>query len=209
MADQPVHALREIDLTIVEGEMVAIMGPSGSGKTTFMNIVGCLDRPTSGEYLLSGKEVGSMSDNELAALRNGSLGFVFQSFNLMPRRTALGNVELPLAYSPAAGKGRALAALAAVGLSDRTGHRPSELSGGQQQRVAIARAIVNDPVLVLADEPTGNLDSQTGEEIMSLFKDLNASGKTILIVTHEPSIAEHCRRVIRFQDGRVESDSGG
>ncbi len=207
MGDQVVHALRALDLTIDEGEFVAIMGPSGSGKSTFMNLLGCLDRPSSGEYLLNGEAVARMGDNELADVRNRYLGFIFQNFNLLPRTSAIKNVELPLMYANAKNRiERSKAALQKVGLGQRMDHKPSELSGGQQQRVAIARAIVNDPGLLLADEPTGNLDSHTSEEIMALFQDLNQQGKTVVIVTHEEDIALHCKRIIRFRDGRVQVD---
>ena len=207
MGDQVVHALRALDLTIEKGEFVAIMGPSGSGKSTFMNLLGCLDRPSKGEYYLNGEEVARMGDNDLADVRNRYLGFIFQNFNLLPRTSAIKNVELPLMYANAKNRTeRAKKALEMVGLAQRMDHKPSELSGGQQQRVAIARAIVNDPVLLLADEPTGNLDSRTSEEIMALFQDLNREGKTVVIVTHEEEIALHCKRVIRFKDGRVLVD---
>jgi putative ABC transport system ATP-binding protein len=207
MGDQVVHALRALDLTIEQGEFVAIMGPSGSGKSTFMNLLGCLDRPSKGEYFLNGEAVARMGDNELADVRNRYLGFIFQNFNLLPRTSAVKNVELPLMYANAKNRTeRAKAALELVGLGQRMDHKPSELSGGQQQRVAIARAIVNEPVLLLADEPTGNLDSRTSEEIMALFQDLNRQGKTVVIVTHEEEIALHCKRVIRFKDGRVLVD---
>jgi len=207
MGDMVVHALRQASVTIHEGEFVAIMGPSGSGKSTFMNLIGCLDRPSSGEYLLNGENVSQMSDNQLADVRNRLIGFVFQQFNLLPRTSALKNVELPLLYSNRKDRsGLAKAALEKVGLGQRIGHRPNELSGGQQQRVAIARAIVNDPVLLLGDEPTGNLDSRTSEEIMALFQDLNRQGKTVIIVTHEEDIARHCKRIIRFRDGRIVQD---
>ncbi len=207
MGDVVVHALRDVDITIEEGEFVALMGPSGAGKSTFMNLVGCLDRPSGGEYYLKGENVANMNDNQLADIRNKYIGFVFQNFNLLPRTSAVKNVELPLMYAGAKDRTpRALAALDKVGLAQRSHHKPSELSGGQQQRVAIARAIVNDPVLIFGDEPTGNLDSRTSVEIMALFQELNEQGKTVIIVTHEQEIAEHSKRIIRFKDGRVVSD---
>jgi len=207
MGDMVVHALRDVDMTVQEGEFIAIMGPSGSGKSTFMNLVGCLDRPTRGQYLLNGEPVATLDDNSLADIRNRYLGFVFQTFNLLPRTTALRNVELPLMYAGVKNRSeRAMQALDRVGLTQRATHKPNELSGGQQQRVAIARAIVNDPLLILGDEPTGNLDSRTSEEIMLLFQDLNAQGKTVMIVTHEHDIAQHCKRIIWFRDGRLVSD---
>ncbi len=210
MGEVEVHALRGATLTIDRGEVVSIMGPSGSGKSTMMNILGCLDRPTSGTYTLDGSEVSKMSSDELAVIRNRKVGFVFQSFNLLPRSTALSNVELPMRYAGVtSGRDeRAKAALIAVGLGDRAHHRPTELSGGQQQRVAIARALINDPAIVMADEPTGNLDSKSGDEIMELILNLNKEkGTTIIIVTHDPKIAQMTQRVIRLSDGVVvESD---
>lgn len=206
---EEVHALRGVDLAIAPNEYVALMGPSGSGKSTLMNILGCLDTPTAGSYHLTGTDVSSMNANQLAEIRNGRIGFVFQTFNLLPRSTALQNVELPLIYSGLRRRirrSKAAEVLERVGLADRMTHRPTELSGGQCQRVAIARALANDPSLLLADEPTGNLDSRTGEEIMALFNELHAEGNTVLLVTHEPDIAQQAKRLIRIHDGRIDSD---
>ena len=207
MGEVEVHALRGVSFVIQRGEVVSIMGPSGSGKSTLMNTLGCLDRPTSGEYVLDGEPVASLSDDQLASVRNRKVGFVFQSFNLLSRQTAITNVELPLRYSGTTNgrRERAMEALRAVGLEDRMTHRPYELSGGQQQRVAIARAIVNTPAIIMADEPTGNLDSKVGQEIMSLLLNLNKeSGTTLIIVTHDPTIAEQTQRVIRLRDGLLD-----
>jgi putative ABC transport system ATP-binding protein len=206
LGPQQIYALRGVNLTIEPGEYVAIMGPSGSGKSTLMNIVGCLDTPSSGSYLLDGVPVETLNDDELAAIRNRKIGFVFQTFNLLARTTALQNVELPLVYAKitrAERRERAEEALIAVGLKDRMGHQPNELSGGQRQRVAIARALVNKPSLLLADEPTGNLDSQTGREILDLFHELHGRGNSIIMVTHEDDVAQEAKRIVRIKDGRV------
>ena len=209
IGEEVVHALRGVDLSIKPNEYVAIMGPSGSGKSTLMNIVGCLDTPTEGSYDLNGKAVSDMTDDELAEVRNKEIGFVFQNFNLLARSDSLHNTELPLIYSGVSRKKRrdmAIAAMEAVGLAERMHHKPSELSGGQRQRVAIARALVNDPSIILADEPTGNLDSKTGEEIMEIFEILHEKGNTIILVTHEKYIADHASRIVHILDGQVDSD---
>jgi len=209
MGTELIHALQGVSIEIERGEYVAIMGPSGSGKSTLMNLIGCLDTPSQGSYLLNGKQVSEMNDDELARIRNEEIGFVFQTFNLLPRATALHNVELPLIYAgvPAKVRGeRAAQALDKVELADRKTHRPNQLSGGQRQRVAIARALVNNPSILLADEPTGNLDSKTGVEIMSLFARLHEAGNTIVLVTHEPEVAAHAHRAIHIRDGQVEKD---
>ncbi len=209
MGVEEVHALQEVSITIEDNEYVAIMGPSGSGKSTMMNVLGCLDTPTSGEYHLAGEDVSKMNDDQLAEIRNQKIGFVFQTFNLIPRASVFHNVELPLVYGGVAPAQRAdmtNAAIGKVALEDRKTHKPSELSGGQRQRVAIARALVNNPAIILADEPTGNLDSVTGEEIMAIFDGLHKAGNTIILVTHEKDVAEHASRIIRLKDGRVESD---
>jgi len=209
MGEETIHALRGVSLRIHRNEYLAIMGPSGSGKSTLMNMLGCLDTPTAGHYEFSRKDVASMVDDELAAIRNQEIGFVFQTFNLLPRATALANVELPLIYAGVPRDERlerARQALENVGLGQRMDHRPNELSGGQRQRVAIARALVNKPSIILADEPTGNLDSRTGEEIMALFEQLYAQGNTLIVVTHEEDIARHSRRIVRLRDGLIESD---
>ena len=204
MGQNIIHALDNVSFEITAGDMVSIMGPSGSGKSTLMNILGCLDRPDSGRYVLAGDDVSRLSSNQLAEIRNRHIGFVFQTFNLLPRMTALENVELPLLYGAKKNpKQLAAAALNTVGLGDRMTHEPNQLSGGQRQRIAIARAIVTDPAIILADEPTGNLDSKTGEEILALFHDLNRKGRTVIIVTHEQEVAEHCVRQIYLRDGRI------
>ena len=209
MGSETVHALREVSVQIERGEYVAIMGPSGSGKSTLMNLLGCLDTPTAGKYELNGTDVSEMDDNDLAEIRNREIGFVFQTFNLLPRSNALHNVELPLIYGgmdSETRRERALQALSSVGLADRVHHKPNELSGGQRQRVAVARALVNNPSILLADEPTGNLDSKTGVEIMGLFEDLSNKGNTIIVVTHEEEVARHARRILRIRDGLIASD---
>ncbi|MDB4925439.1 ABC transporter ATP-binding protein [Mucilaginibacter sp.] len=204
-----IHALKSVSLTINKGEFVALMGPSGSGKSTLMNILGCLDTPTKGEYILNGINVSHMTDNELAEVRNSEIGFVFQTFNLLPRNTALDNVALPLVYAGISKENRqerAKKALENVGLGNRTDHRPNELSGGQRQRVAVARALINDPSIILADEPTGNLDTKTSIEIMGLLEDIHTKGNTIILVTHEEDIALHAHRIVRMRDGLIEND---
>lgn len=209
VGSEEVHALRDVSLKINKNEYLAIMGPSGSGKSTLMNMLGCLDTPTKGLYLFKDKNVSLMNDNDLATIRNKEIGFVFQTFNLLPRSDALHNVELPLIYAgvpKSERKERAAAALENVGLGDRMHHKPNELSGGQRQRVAIARALVTNPAIILADEPTGNLDSKTGEDIMHLFHEIHEAGNTIILVTHEEYIAEHAKRIVRLRDGLIESD---
>ena len=209
MGEETIHALRGVDMKIFRNEYLAIMGPSGSGKSTLMNMLGCLDTPTTGHYEFNKKDVAGMIDDELAEIRNREIGFVFQTFNLLPRATSLSNVELPLiyaGYSPSERRKRAIEALEKVGLGDRMHHKPNELSGGQRQRVAVARALVNNPSIILADEPTGNLDSKTGVEIMALFEELYELGNTIIVVTHEEEIALHAKRIVRLRDGLIESD---
>ncbi len=210
MGESVIHALRGVDIDIRRGEFVAIMGPSGSGKSTLMNLIGCLDTADAGDYTLNGQRVSSMKDRELAAVRNHEIGFVFQTFNLLQRATALHNVEMPLIYAGTARRDRrerAARALTRVGLTDRMTHKPGELSGGQRQRVAIARALVNDPSILLADEPTGNLDSSTAAEILGMFDELHSAGNTIVLVTHDESVARHAKRIIRLRDGNIEADS--
>jgi len=209
MGSEEIHALQGVSMQIERGEYVAIMGPSGSGKSTLMNLIGCLDTPTRGSYLLNGQQVRELEDDELARIRNEEIGFVFQTFNLLPRATALHNVELPLVYAGVSGpdrRARALDALARVELSDRVTHKPNELSGGQRQRVAVARALVNNPSILLADEPTGNLDSKTGLEILTLFERLHATGNTIILITHEADVAEYAHRAIHLRDGQIAQD---
>ncbi|MGB3607032.1 ABC transporter ATP-binding protein [Psychroserpens sp.] len=210
LGQETVHVLKGIDLDIATGDYVAIMGPSGSGKSTLMNLLGCLDTPTAGSYILNGKDVSQMSDDDLADIRNTEIGFVFQTFNLLPRTTALDNVALPMVYAGASKAERKLRAeqvLTDVGLADRMDHKPNQLSGGQRQRVAVGRALVNKPSIILADEPTGNLDSKTGYEIMNLFDEIHKAGNTVIMVTHEEDIAAHAKRVIRLRDGVIESDT--
>ncbi|MCJ8165224.1 ABC transporter ATP-binding protein [Pontibacter sp. E15-1] len=210
MGAETIHALKSVSITITKGEYVAFMGPSGSGKSTFMNIIGCLDTPTGGTYILNGNDVSNMTDNELAEVRNKEIGFVFQTFNLLPRQSSLDNVALPLIYAgygKSAREEKAQRALESVGLGTRGKHKPNELSGGQRQRVAIARALINNPSIILADEPTGNLDSKTSYEIMELFEDLHSKGNTIIMVTHEEDIAKYAHRIIRMRDGLIESDT--
>jgi putative ABC transport system ATP-binding protein len=212
MGAETIHALREVSLEIERGEYVAIMGPSGSGKSTLMNLIGCLDTPTSGKYELNGVQVSEMDDNQLAEIRNKEIGFIFQTFNLLPRSDALRNVELPLIYAGVPAEERrqiALDALRHVGLGDRVHHKPNELSGGQRQRVAVARALVNKPSILLADEPTGNLDTKTGNEILGLFEELSQKGNTLMVVTHEEDVARHARRIVRIRDGLIASDEKG
>ncbi|MET0760633.1 MAG: ABC transporter ATP-binding protein [Flavobacterium sp.] len=210
LGNEIVYVLKGIDLEINKGEYVALMGPSGSGKSTLMNLLGCLDTPTSGSYILNGKDVSQMKDDELAEIRNKEIGFVFQTFNLLPRTTALDNVALPMiyaGYSKSDRKARAEQVLTQVGLADRMDHQPNQLSGGQRQRVAVARALVNSPSIILADEPTGNLDSKTSVEIMNLFNEIHTNGNTVIVVTHEEEIAKHAHRIIRLRDGLIESDT--
>ena len=210
MGNETIHALRSVSINISKGEYVAFMGPSGSGKSTLMNIVGCFDTPSAGSYILNGKDVSNMTDNELAEIRNKEIGFVFQTFNLLPRSSSLENVALPLVYAgyrKSVREERAMQALESVGLGSRARHKPNELSGGQRQRVAIARAMVNDPSIILADEPTGNLDTKTSHEIMDLFENLYAKGNTIIMVTHEEDIAKYAHRIVRLRDGLIESDT--
>ena len=209
LGGETVHALAGLTLTIRPGEFTAIMGPSGSGKSTLMNILGCLDRPTSGSYMLDGQEVATLNDDQLATTRNKKIGFVFQSFNLLPRMSTLQNVALPMVYAGVAKKERmerAKQVLKMVGLEDRMNHQPNELSGGQRQRVAIARSLVNDPTIIMADEPTGNLDTKSGDEVMAIFSELNCQGRTIILVTHEPDIAQHAGRIIHVRDGLIERE---
>jgi len=209
MGGETIHALREVSVGVESGEYVAIMGPSGSGKSTLMNLIGCLDTATSGTYVLNGTDVSDMDDNALAEVRNKEIGFVFQTFNLLPRSNALHNVELPLIYAGMPSEERrrvAVEALTSVGLADRMGHKPNEMSGGQRQRVAVARALVNRPSILLADEPTGNLDSKTGDEILRLFEELSGRGNTIIVVTHEEDVARHARRILRIRDGLIAAD---